>query len=136
MKKMKLAALVVLVLAISQCTLGQEPSAADTKELEAAEAQMFEKVGPHDPAYLKDFVAQNYFSINADGGTEDKAHLLADIGSGKAKIWLVYSEVVRQANTGVRERWDHHGTSTGLHEGHGNLCRGVPVHCCIREAEG
>lgn len=86
MKEIKLAALVVLVLAISQCMLGQEPSAADTKELEAAEAQMFEKVGPHDPAYLKDFVAQNYFSINADGATEDKAHLLADIGSGKAKM--------------------------------------------------
>jgi hypothetical protein len=47
---------------------------------------MFEKIGPHDPAYLKDFVAQNYFSINANGGTEDKAHILAGIGSGKAKM--------------------------------------------------
>jgi hypothetical protein len=64
MKKMKLAALVVLVLAISQCTLGQEPSAADAKELEAAEAQMFEKVGPHDPAYLRFTVmTTNFHSV-------------------------------------------------------------------------
>jgi hypothetical protein len=86
MKKIKLAALVVVVLAISQYTLGQKPSAADTKELEAAEAQMFAKIGPHDPAYIKDFVTQDYFSIDADGATEDKDRLLADVGGDKAKM--------------------------------------------------
>jgi hypothetical protein len=86
MKQRKLAVLVVLVLGISQFTFGQKPSAADAKELEAAEAQMFAKVGPHDPAYIKEFVTQDYFSIDADGGTEDKDRLLADVGSGKAKM--------------------------------------------------
>jgi hypothetical protein len=86
MKETKLAGLVVLVLAISQCTFGQTPSATERKELEAAETQMFANIGPHDPAYIRDFVTQEYFSIDADGATEDKDRLLADVGSAKAKM--------------------------------------------------
>jgi hypothetical protein len=86
MKNIKQTALVVLILAISQCALGQVASAADAKELEAAEAQMFSKITQVDLDYMKNFVADDYFSINADGGTDNKAQLIAQKDSPKMKM--------------------------------------------------
>lgn len=77
------------MLALSLCHVAfaqQKISATATKELEDAEAQMFAKMTKGDPAYLKDFVADDYFSINADGGTVDKAQVIAELGSGKQKM--------------------------------------------------
>jgi hypothetical protein len=86
MKNKKLAVLAFLVV-VSQCSFGQgKPSKAVTDELVAAETQMFAKITRQDPAYMKDLVAEDYFSINADGGTVDKAQLMAEKGSSKQKM--------------------------------------------------
>src|SRR5437879_13576945 len=47
---------------------------------------MLAKITQHDPAYMKDLVAEDYFSINADGGTVDKAQLMAEKDSSKQKM--------------------------------------------------
>jgi hypothetical protein len=87
MNHKKLAVLALLVLAVSQGICGQEaPSAAVPDELVAAEAQMFSKITQQDPAFMKDLVADDYFSINADGSTMDKAQLLAQKGSPQQKL--------------------------------------------------
>jgi len=74
MNKKKLAVFALLVAAVLQSSFGQgKPSAGVTDELVTAETQMFAKITQQDPVYMKDFVAEDYFSINADGGTVDKA---------------------------------------------------------------
>ena len=87
MNKKKLAVFALLVAAVSQSSFGQgKPSAGVTDELVAAETQMFAKITQQDPVYMKDFVAEDYFSINADGGTVDKAQLMAEKDSAKQKM--------------------------------------------------
>jgi len=87
MNKKKLAVLALLVIAVAQASFGQEtPSAAVSDELVAAETQMFPKITQQDPAFIKDLVANDYFSINADGTTVDKAQLLAQRGSPQQKM--------------------------------------------------
>ena len=87
MNNKKLAVLALLVVAVSQSSFGQgKPSEGVTDELVAAETQMFAKITQQDPAYMKDLVAEDYFSINADGGTVDKAQLMAEKDSSKQKM--------------------------------------------------
>jgi hypothetical protein len=87
MTKKRFAVFLILTFSFLHSSFGQEKvSASVTKELEAAEAQMFEKMSQGDSVYMKDFVADDYFSINADGGTVDKAQVIAEIGSGKQKM--------------------------------------------------
>lgn len=83
----RFAVVLILTLVFSHASIAQEKiSASVEKELEAAEAQMFAKMSQGDPVYMKDFIADDYFSINADGGTVDKAQVIAEIGSGKQKM--------------------------------------------------
>jgi hypothetical protein len=78
---------VLLVVAVSQSSFGQgKPSEGVADELVAAETQMFAKITQQDPAYMKDLVAEDYFSINADGGTVDKSQLMAEKDSSKQKV--------------------------------------------------
>jgi len=87
MNNKKLAVLALLVVTVSQSSFGQgKPSQGVTDELVAAETQMFAKITQQDPAYMKDLVATDYFSINADGGTADKAQLMAEKDSSKQKM--------------------------------------------------
>jgi hypothetical protein len=87
MTRKKSAVLLILIFAFFHTSFAQEKiSASVEKELEAAEAQMFAKMTQGDPVYMKDFVADDYFSIHADGGTVDKAQVIAEIGSGKQKM--------------------------------------------------
>lgn len=87
MNNKKLAVLALLVSAISLSGYGQgKPSAGVTNELVAAETEMFAKITQQDPAYMKDLVASDYFSINADGGTVDKAQLMAQKDSPQQKM--------------------------------------------------
>src|SRR3954469_11948013 len=87
MKYKTLTILALLVLAVSQTSFGQgKPSAAVSDELVAAEAQMFSKITQQDPAFMKDLVADDYFSINADGSTVNKTQLLAQKGSPQQKM--------------------------------------------------
>jgi hypothetical protein len=68
MNHKKLAVLALLVAAVSQSSFGQgKPSAAVSDELVAAETQMFAKITQQDPAYMKDLVAEDYFSIKQMG---------------------------------------------------------------------
>jgi hypothetical protein len=87
MTRKKSAVLLILIFGFFHTSFAQEKiSASVEKEIEAAEAQMFAKMTQGDPVYMKDFVADDYFSINADGGTVDKAQVIAEIGSGKQKM--------------------------------------------------
>lgn len=87
MTRKRFAVLLILTFGFYHASFAQERiSASVEKELEAAEAQMFAKMTQGDPVYMKNFVADDYFSINADGGTVDKAQVIAEIGSGKQKM--------------------------------------------------
>ena len=108
MNKKKLAVFALLVAAVSQSSFGQgKPSAGVTDELVAAETQMFAKITQQDPVYMKDFVAEDYFSINADGGTVDKAQLMAEKDSAKQKMmaaatYKVFDKQIRAyGNVGI-----------------------------------
>lgn len=99
MNPKKLAFLALLMVAVSQVSFGQgAPSAAVSDELIAAEAQMFAKITQQDPAFMKDLVADDYFSINADGSTADKTQLLAQKGSPQQKMMAAatYKEFDKQ----------------------------------------
>lgn len=83
----KLAVLAVLFVAVSGTSFAQgTPSAAVSRELIAAEAQMFAKITQQDPEFMKNLVAEDYYSINADGSTADKAQLMAQNGSAQQKM--------------------------------------------------
>jgi len=62
------------------------PSAAVKDELIAAETFMFANIVKLDPDYMKNYVADDYFSIDADGGSENKAQLIAQKDSPKMKM--------------------------------------------------
>src|SRR5204862_907403 len=79
MYKTKLISISILFFFITQISFGQKKvSEADTKELEAAEAKMFEAVLKYDPVYWKDNVLNDYITINADGVMQTKEQILAD----------------------------------------------------------
>jgi hypothetical protein len=64
MQTIKLAVLLTLFFVGSQNAFTQV-SASTVKELEAAETKMFVGITKRDPEYLKNDVADDYFSINA-----------------------------------------------------------------------
>ena len=69
----------MLLFFISQVSFGQKkPSQADVKELEAAELKMFDAILKYDSAYFKDYVSDDYITINADGVMQNKEQILAD----------------------------------------------------------
>src|SRR6478736_9678418 len=69
----------MLLFFISQLSFGQmKVSEADFKELEAAEAKMFDAILKYDPAYWRDYVPNDYITINADGVMQTKEQILAD----------------------------------------------------------
>jgi hypothetical protein len=68
MTKTKLILISIALFFITQISFGQKKvSEADIKELEAAETKMFDAVLKYDPAYFKDYVPDDYITINADG---------------------------------------------------------------------
>src|SRR4051812_41709659 len=108
MNRKKLVVLALLVVAVSRSSFGQrKPSAAVSEELVAAETEMFAKITQQDPAFMKDLVADDYFSINADGTTVDKAQLMAQKGSPQQKLmaaatYKVFDRQVRAyGNVGI-----------------------------------
>jgi hypothetical protein len=87
MKILRLTAIVLVALAIAPHCLAQaKVSDAVTKELEAAEAKMFAGIVTQEPDYMKNLVAEDYFSINADGTTVNKTELMAQKGSPGQKM--------------------------------------------------
>ena len=59
-------------------------SASTTKELEEAESKMFVGILHRSADYFKDYVANDYITINADGIMADKEQTYAD--SARFKI--------------------------------------------------
>src|SRR5882672_1360650 len=85
MNKFKQASILVFFIILFQITFGQkETSKPVIKELEAAETKMFESITKIDRGeYLKNYVSDDYFSINADGSTQNKTQVAADSAGGK-----------------------------------------------------
>ena len=69
----------ILLLFITQVSFSQnKPSEAVVKELEAAEIKMFDGILKYDPVYWRDYVPDDYITINADGVMQTKEQILAD----------------------------------------------------------
>jgi hypothetical protein len=86
MTRTKLILISIALFFITQISFGQKKvSATDIKELEAAEAKMFDAVLKYDPAYWKDFVLDDYITINADGVMQTKEQIMAD--SSRKKLF-------------------------------------------------
>ncbi len=106
MKNIRLALVLILVATASPSSFSQQPlSATVMKDLEAVEAKMFEGISKHDPEYIRNYVAEDYISINADGITQDKEQMVAD--SARAKMFAdssvkLYDKKIRvYGNTGI-----------------------------------
>ena len=79
MTKTKLILISIALFFITQISFGQKKvSEADTKELEAAEAKMFDAILKYDSVYWNDNVPNDYITINADGVMQTKEQILAD----------------------------------------------------------
>jgi hypothetical protein len=79
MKRSYWLAIFASVTLITQSLFGQDKvSESVKKELEAAEANMFDAIPKFDAAYWKDFVHKDYITINADGVMQNKDEALAD----------------------------------------------------------
>lgn len=85
MNKLKQTAILIFFTVLFQTTWGQKETPKPViKELEAAEIKMFEGITKVDRGeYLKNYVSDDYFSINADGSTQNKAQVAADSARGK-----------------------------------------------------
>lgn len=71
--------LVTLMSIISHLAFAQSSVSASTaKELEEAESKMFVGILHHNADYFKDYVANDYITINADGIMADKEQTYAD----------------------------------------------------------
>ena len=79
MKLFKSILLVMLMGFFSHSASAQASvSASTTKELEEAESKMFAGILHHNADYFKDYVANDYITINADGVMADKEQTYAD----------------------------------------------------------
>jgi hypothetical protein len=79
MIKTKLILISFALFFITQSSFGQKKvSEADIKELEAAEAKMFDAILKYDPVYWNNNVPNDYITINADGVMQTKEQILAD----------------------------------------------------------
>ena len=81
----------ILLFFITQISFGQKKvSEADIKELEAAEEKMFDAILKYDPVYWKDYVPDDYITINADGVMQTKEQILADSSRKKLFAGVTY----------------------------------------------
>ena len=102
----KTTSVLILICFITQQSFAQTNVPARTiKELQAAETKMFTGITHHDPGYLKNDVAEDFFSINADGTTEDKVQMVADSIRGKFFSLFTYKMFDKKirvyGNTGI-----------------------------------
>ena len=79
MNRFKTFLLIMTMSMVSWSAIAQTAvSASTTKELEEAESNMFTGILHHSPDYFKDYVANDYITINADGIMADKEETYAD----------------------------------------------------------
>src|SRR3981081_618903 len=84
MSKLKLTAIVIFLFLFLKSAYSQNTvSQSVLKELEVAEARMFDAMLSGDKEYCKNYLAENYFSINDDGSTKTKEQLCGDTSQRK-----------------------------------------------------
>ncbi len=106
MKSFKAILFVVLMIFVSYSVSAQTPiSASTTRELEEAEAKMFVGILHHNAEYFKDYVANDYITINADGVIADKEQTFADSSRFKMMAgftWKLSDKKIRAyGNVGI-----------------------------------
>jgi hypothetical protein len=85
MNQFRAGMLILMISILSHSVSAQTPvSASTTKELEEAESKAFMGILHHNADYFKDYVADDYITINADGIMADKEQTYAD--SSRYKI--------------------------------------------------
>jgi hypothetical protein len=85
MNQLRAGMLILMFGVLSHSASAQTPvSASTTKELEEAESKMFVGILHHNADYFKNYVADDYITINADGIMADKEQTYAD--SSRYKI--------------------------------------------------
>jgi hypothetical protein len=72
------AVMLIIMMSIVSYSASAQVSASTTKELEEAESKMFIGILHHSADYFKDYVANDYITINADGIMADKEQTYAD----------------------------------------------------------
>lgn len=92
MNKLQQIAIFVFLTMFFHNTFGQTEAQKSTiKEIEAAETTMFENITKIDrAAYLKNYLTNDYFSINADGSTQTRDEVAADTISPKLFSAVTY----------------------------------------------
>jgi len=90
MNQFRAVMLVIMMSIVSYSALAQPRVSTSTiKELEEAESKMFIGILNHNADYFKDYVADDYITINADGIMADKEQTYAD--SSRFKILSDFS---------------------------------------------
>jgi hypothetical protein len=99
MNQFRAGMLIIMFCVLSLSASTQTPvSASTTKELEEAESKMFLGVLHHNADYFKNYVADDYITINADGIMANKEQTFAD--SSRYKIlneftWKLSNKKIR-----------------------------------------
>jgi hypothetical protein len=99
MNKFRAAMLILTISVLSHSVSAQnQVSASTTKELEEAETKMFVGILHHSADYFKDYVANDYITINADGIMADKQETFADSSRYKflsGFTWKLFDKKIR-----------------------------------------
>ena len=99
MNQFKACMLIIMISVLSFSVSAQsQVSASTTKELEEAETKMFDGILHHSADYFKNYVANDYITINADGNMADKEQTYAD--SSRYKFlseftWKLFDKKIR-----------------------------------------
>ncbi|MDI3321194.1 nuclear transport factor 2 family protein [Pinibacter soli] len=106
MKQCKLLFIAALVLSSFSLAAQHSTDATKIKEVEAAESRMFKNMNfTHYKEYYKTDVADDFFTINADGVTADKAQSFADTARMKmvelGNLKLVDKKIRVYDNVGI-----------------------------------
>lgn len=109
MKQCKFLFVATLLLCSFNLVAQQSTDAAKIKEVEAAEARMFKNMNfTHYKEYYKTDVADDFFTINADGVTADKALSFADT----ARMKMVEMGTLKLVDKKIRV-YDNVGITNG-----------------------
>ena len=99
MNQFRAGMLVLMLCVLSHSASAQTPVSASTiKELEEAESKMFVEMLHHSADYFKDYVANDYITINADGIMADKQETFADSSRYKflsGFTWKLFDKKIR-----------------------------------------
>lgn len=99
MNQFKAYMLIIMISIVSYSVSAQgQISPSTTKELEEAETKMFDGILHHSADYFKDYVANDYITINADGNMADKEQTYADSSRFKflsGFTWKLFDKKIR-----------------------------------------